>query len=180
MKKISIAIALIGAALAPPAFAQTPPTPPPPPAPLPQTGYTNAAPEWTTIHMERMVDRPAAVVWAKVGGYCQIELWLGTKCVLTAGNGGIGTNRQLNGSTNEIMVAKSPMSYGYSQPLSPIYYHGNLSVEVVDATHSKIVYDLFYDVGNMKTPEAKTTDVARRKQRFEAGIDKMVALAHQP
>src|SRR3954463_6353500 len=139
MKKILLAIAFIGTALAPAAFAQALPAPPPPPAALPQTGYTNAAPEWTTVHMERLVDRPASVVWAKVGGYCQIELWLGAKCVLTAGNGGVGSNRQLNGTTNEIMVAKSPMSYGYSQPLSPIYYHGNLSVEVVDATHSKIV-----------------------------------------
>jgi hypothetical protein len=48
----------------------------------------------------------------------------------------------------------------------------------VDATHSKIVYDLLYDTGGM-TADAKAADIARRKQRFEAGIDKMVELAHQ-
>jgi hypothetical protein len=150
----------------------------PAPAPAPMAGYTNAKPDFTVIHMERMVDRPAAAVWAKVGGYCQIEAWFGTKCVYTAGNGGIGTNRQLNGTINELMVGKTPLSYAYSQPLSPVYYHGNLSMEVVDAGHSRIVYDLLYDTGGM-SPDAKAADIAKRKARFEAGIDKMVELAHQ-
>ena len=145
------------------------------------TGYTNTAPQFVDVHMERLVDRPAAAVWAKVGGYCQIADWFNTKCVYTTGNGEIGTNRALGptGTTNELMVAKTPLSYAYSQPLSPIYYHGNLSVEVVDATHSKIVYDLLYDNSNVK-PEDKAAEMARRKTRFEQGIDKMVELAHAP
>ena len=156
-------------------------TPAPAPAPAPMTGYTNTAPQFVDVHMERLVDRPAAAVWAKVGGYCQIADWFNTKCVYTTGNGEIGTNRALGptGTTNELMVAKTPLSYAYSQPLSPIYYHGNLSVEVVDATHSKIVYDLLYDNSNVK-PEDKAAEMARRKTRFEQGIDKMVELAHAP
>ena len=150
------------------------------PAPAPQPGYTNANPQWVDIHMERVVDRPAAAVWAKVGGYCQIADWFNTPCKYTVGNGEMGTNRALGaaGNTNELMVAKTPLSYAYSQPLSPIYYHGNLSVEVVDATHSKIVYDLLYDNSNVK-PEDKAAEMARRKTRFEQGIDKMVELSHQ-
>jgi hypothetical protein len=148
-------------------------------APPPMAGYTNPKPDFTDIHMERMVDRPAQLVWSRVGGYCQIEAWFGSKCVYTTGNGDIGTNRQLNGTINELMVAKTPLSYAYSQPLSPVYYHGNLSVEVVDATHSRIVYDLLYDTAGM-TPEAKTADMAKRRQRFEAGIDKMVQIADAP
>ncbi len=152
-----------------------------PATPAPMTGYINTKPDFVDIHMERMVDRPAAAVWAKVGGYCQIADWFNTPCKYTAGNGEIGTNRALGaaGNTNELMVAKTPLSYGYSQPLSPIYYHGNLSVEVVDATHSRIVYDLLYDAGGM-TVDAKAADMARRKTRFEQGIDKMVELAHAP
>ena len=155
-------------------------TPAPAPAPAPMTGFTNTAPTFVDIHMERVVDRPAAAVWAKVGGYCQISDWFNTPCKYTVGNGEIGTNRALGaaGNTNELMVAKTPLSYAYSQPLSPIYYHGNLSVEVVDATHSKIVYDLLYDNSNVK-PEDKAAEMARRKTRFEQGIDKMVELAHQ-
>jgi hypothetical protein len=137
------------------------------------------APDYVDIHMERNVDRPAQLVWSRVGGYCQIEAWFGTKCVYTTGNGDIGTNRQLNGTTNELMVAKTPLSYAYAQPTSPIFYHGNLSVEVVDSGHSKIVYDLLYDAAGM-TPDAKAADMAKRKQRFEAGIDKMVQIADAP
>jgi Polyketide cyclase / dehydrase and lipid transport len=137
------------------------------------------APDYVDIHMERNVDRPAQLVWSRVGGYCQIEAWFGTKCVYTSGNGDIGTNRQLNGTTNELMVAKTPLSYAYAQPTSPIFYHGNLSVEVVDSGHSKIVYDLLYDAASM-TPDAKAADMAKRKQRFEAGIDKMVQIADAP
>jgi hypothetical protein len=153
---------------------------PAPAAPAPMTGFTNTSPQWVDIHMERMVDRPAAAVWAKVGGYCQIADWFNTKCAYTVGNGEIGTDRALGptGATHELMVAKTPLSYAYAQPLSPIYYHGNLSVEVVDATHSKIVYDLLYDNSNVK-PEDRAAEMARRKTRFEQGIDKMVELAHQ-
>lgn len=149
------------------------------PAPA-QTGYNSPAPEWVDIHMERPVDRPAALVWSRVGGYCQIELWFGTKCALTSGTGDVGTIRQLNGTLNELMVAKSPLSYGYSQPASPIYVHGNMSVEVVDSGHSKIVYDVLYDAAPLKTPEAKQAEFNRRKTRFEAGIDKMVQLSDAP
>jgi hypothetical protein len=137
------------------------------------------APNFVVIHMERNVDRPAALVWSRVGGYCQIEGWFGTKCVYTTGNGDIGTNRQLNGTINELMVAKTPLSYAYTQPASPILYHGNLAVEPVDAGHSRIVYDLLYDAAPLATPEAKAEDIAKRKTRFEAGIDKMVEIAHQ-
>jgi hypothetical protein len=138
------------------------------------------AQDFVVIHMERNVDRPAQLVWSRVGGYCQIEAWFGTKCVFTTGNGDIGTNRQLNGTTNELMVAKTPLSYAYAQPASPIFYHGNLAVEVVDSGHSRIVYDLLYDAAPLATPEAKAADMAKRKQRFEAGIDKMVQIADAP
>jgi hypothetical protein len=178
MKKIAITVIPLMLAILPGsvwAQAQAPT-----PAPAPMTGYTNTTPDFVDIHMERNVDRPAALVWSRVGGYCQIADWFGTKCVYTSGNGDIGTNRQLNGTTNELMVAKTPLSYAYSQPLSPIYYHGNLSVEVVDATHSKIVYDLLYDAGPLGTPEAKAADMARRKTRFEQGIDKMMQLSDAP
>ena len=177
MKKIAISVFALPLVMLP-AIAWGQAAPAPAPAPAPMTGFVNRKPDFTVIHMERTVDRPAATVWAKVGGYCQIEAWFGTKCVLTTGTGEIGTNRRLNGVTDELMVAKSPLSYAYSQPLSPIYYHGNLSVEVLDASHSKIVYDLLYDTAGL-TPEAKAADIARRKTRFEAGIEKMVELAHQ-
>ncbi len=170
MKRIFLATALISLAL--PAAAQNT-------APAP-TGYNSPAPEWVDIHFEQAVDKPAALVWSKVGGYCQIELWFGTKCAITSGTGDVGTIRQLNGTLNELMVAKTPLSYAYSQPASPIYVHGNFSLEVVDTSHSKIVYDVIYDAAPLKTPEAKQAEFNRRKARFQAGIDKMVQLSDAP
>ena len=129
------------------------------------------AADYVVIHMERNVDRPAALVWSRVGGYCQIEAWFGTKCVYSAGNGEIGTNRRLNGTIDELMVGKTPLSYAYTQPASPILYH---------AGHSRIVYDLLYDAAPLATPQAKAEDIAKRKTRFEAGIDKMKQIAEAP
>ena len=123
------------------------------------------------------MDRPAALVWARVGGYCQIEAWFGTKCVYTSGTGEIGTNRRLNGTIDELMVGKTPLSYAYTQPASTMLYHGNLAVEPVDAGHSRIVYHLLYDAASLATPEAKAADIAKRKTRFEAGMDKMKQIA---
>lgn len=172
MKKIAVTILLLMlGALAAPVSAQ---------APAPMTGFTNPKPEFVVIHMERTVDRPAALVWLRVGGYCQIADWFGAKCVYTIGNGDIGTNRRLNGTTDELMVAKTSLSYAYTQPTSPILYHGNLAVEAIDSGHSRIVYDLLYDAAPLATPEAKAADIARRKTRFEAGIDKMKQIAEAP
>jgi hypothetical protein len=138
------------------------------------------AADYVVIHMERAVNRPAALVWSRVGGYCQIEAWFGTKCVYTTGSGDIGTNRHLNGTIDELMVGKTPLSYAYTQPASPILYHGNLAVEVVDSGHSRIVYDLLYDAAPLGTAEAKAADIAKRKTRFEAGVDKMKQIAEAP
>ena len=135
------------------------------------------AADFVVIHMERTVDRPAALVWARVGGYCQIEAWFGTKCVYTSGTCEIGTNRRLNGTIDELMVGKTPLSYAYTQPASTMLYHGNLAVEPVDAGHSRIVYHLLYDAASLATPEAKAADIAKRKTRFEAGMDKMKQIA---
>jgi hypothetical protein len=73
-----------------------------------------ADPQYTTIKMEIDVAKPAAAVWAKVGGYCDITKWLDvTDCVIKSGDGGIGTVRLLRGGqVTEILVAKTDLSYG--------------------------------------------------------------------
>ena len=38
---------------------------------------TAFAQEYVAIEMEIDVDKPAAEVWSKVGGYCDISEWLG-------------------------------------------------------------------------------------------------------
>jgi hypothetical protein len=170
--KTMFAAAAIAALLAGPAMAQTP-------AP--------AAHEWNSILLEKVVDRTPDQTWAKIGGYCAIATWLKVTCVLTSGNQiSVGTNRRLNGKTDEIMVAATPWSYTYAQqpsdiqPESPIFYHGTLAVEPLErGRKTKIVYTLFYDIGALDA-EKKAADRAARTKRFGEALDNMKQMAETP
>jgi hypothetical protein len=143
---------------------------------------TIAAPEYTTIAMEIDVAKPASEVWAKVGGYCDISKWLNLDCTITRGDGGIGTIRALaGGKISEILVGKTDLSYGYTQPVKEgeFYnlYHGFMEAKPVTKKTSKIVYTLIYDVSDKPDQAAKDADVARRRTTFETALKKMKQLA---
>jgi hypothetical protein len=135
---------------------------------------------WATIVMTANVNHGADEAWKRIGGddYCAFIKFLGmNSCVLTVGTGDVGTNRLLNGRINELMVSKTSHSYVYAQPSSPIFYHGTMAVEPVDAGHAKIVYTLLYDNSNI-APDARAAEMDRRRVRFQAAIDKMAASAN--
>ncbi|MEO6184696.1 MAG: SRPBCC family protein [Steroidobacteraceae bacterium] len=141
-----------------------------------------AEPEYVTVKMEIDVARPAKDVWAKIGGYCDIEKWLGLECKITSGDGGIGTVRSLaGGRVLEILIAQTELSYGYTQPVREgqfyILYHGFMEARPVTAKTSKILYTLVYDVSDKADKAAKDADIAGRRTRFEAGLKKMKAMA---
>jgi hypothetical protein len=141
-----------------------------------------AAPEYTTIRMEIDVARPAAQVWAKVGGYCDIAVWLSLECKITSGDGGVGTVRDLaNGRVLEILVGQTALSYGYTQPVreGQFYnlYHGYMEARPVTASTSKIIYTLVYDVSDKVDRAAKDADINGRRTRFEAALKKMKEMA---
>lgn len=140
------------------------------------------AAEYTTILLEKIVDRTPDQTWAKIGPYCAIAQWLKVSCVITAGNGvSVGSNRLLNGNNNEIMIAATPWSYSYTQPASTILYHGTLAVEPMDrGRKTKIVYTLFYDQAPLGTDQAKAENRAQRTKRFGDALDAMKAMAEQP
>jgi hypothetical protein len=144
-----------------------------------------ADPQYTTIKMEIDVARPAAAVWAKVGGYCDISKWLDTDCMIKSGDGGIGTVRLLRGGqVTEILVAKTDLSYGYTQPVrdGQFYnlYHGFLEARPVTAQTSKLLYTLMYDISDKPDQAARQTDVGQRRTRFEGALKKMKELAEAP
>jgi len=139
-------------------------------------------PEYVTIRMETSVAKPADEVWAKVGKYCDIAAWLKVECKITAGSGGIGTVRSLDGGrVSEILVAQTDLSYGYTQPAREgrFYnlYHGFMEARPVTATTSKLVYTLLLDVSDMPDQAAKDADKARRRTRFETAQANMKAIA---
>ena len=138
--------------------------------------------EYTTILLEKVVDRTPDQTWAKIGPYCAIQTWLNVTCVITAGNGvSVGSNRLLNGNNNEIMVAATPYSYSYTQPSSTILYHGTLAVEPLErGQKTRIVYTLFYDQAPLNTDQAKAENRATRTKRFMEALDAMKAMAEAP
>jgi hypothetical protein len=141
-----------------------------------------AEPEYTTIKMQIDVARPAKEVWAKVGGYCDISKWLNVDCKITSGDGGIGTVRSLrNGAIVEILVGKTDLSYGYTQPAKEgtwyNLYHGFLEVKPLTDKTSRIFYTLLLDESDKADKAAKDADLAMRKMRFEGALENMKKLA---
>ncbi len=143
-----------------------------------------AQPEYVSIEMEIDINKPAAEVWSKVGGYCDITDWLGIDCELTSGAGGMGTVRALaGGRIIEILVAQTALSYGYTQPVQEgaFYnlYHGFMEARPVSATTSRMLYTLVLDVSNLADQAAKDADVARRRATFEGALANMKEFAER-
>lgn len=152
-----------------------------PPAKPPPLATPNA--HYIAIVMEQAVDRPAAEVWKKIGKYCDIGEWSpGLKCEIVAGKDGeLGAVRQLNGSTLEVLVARTPLSYTYAQPVrvGQVYnmYHGTLEARPVTAKTSKLVYSLVLDQSMLKDDAARKADAERRRTRFTQALKDMNTLA---
>ena len=144
-----------------------------------------ADPQYTTIKMEIDVARPAAAVWARVGGYCDISKWLDVDCTIKSGDGGIGTVRLLRGGqVTEILVGKTDLSYGYTQPVREgqfyVLYHGFVEAKPVTAQSSKLLYTLMYDISDKPDQAARQADIAQRRARFEGALKKMKELSEAP
>jgi hypothetical protein len=144
-----------------------------------------AEPQYQTLEMQIDVAKPAKEAWAKVGGYCDIAKWFNVECKITSGNGDMGTVRVLaGGRVTEILVAKTDLSYGYTQPAreGQFYnlYHGFLEAKPVTDKTSKLVYTLLWDISDKPDQAAKDADVAQRRMRFEGALEAMKKLAEAP
>lgn len=140
--------------------------------------------EYVAIDMEIDINKSAADVWAAVGDYCDIAEWGGLACVITSGDGGMGTVRELTAGPRkiiEILVARTELSYGYTQPVQEgqFYnlYHGFMEARPVTANTSKMLYTLVYDVSNLDGQAAKEADMARRRTMFENMLKNMKEIA---
>lgn len=134
--------------------------------------------EYVTIPLEASLNVSADTAWKKIGGYCDIGAWMKTTCEITSGKDGeVGSVRRIAGRVDEVLVARTPHSYSYAQPKSPIDYHGTVEVRPDGANKSKILYTLVYDVAAMPTAEAKAQDQARRKQMFTGVVNTMKGIA---
>jgi len=129
-------------------------------------GAAQAA-DFVTIPLETTVNAPAEEAWKKVSGYCDIGAWFKTTCEITSGKDGeVGAVRVIAGRVTEVLVAKTAWSYTYSQPKSPIDYHGTLEIRPIDKSTSKLIYTLVYDAAALPDPSKKDADVQARTRQF--------------
>jgi hypothetical protein len=147
---------------------------PPAPAPL---AVPN--PNYVSIPMEIMVNRPAAEVWKRVGKYCDIGEWFQFPCTITSGKDNeVGAVRSVG---NEILVGKTELSYTYTQPVREgrpyNLYHGTLEARPVTATTSKLVYTLMFDNSGLPDDAAREKDKAQRTTTFMRALGNMKILA---
>jgi uncharacterized protein YndB with AHSA1/START domain len=138
----------------------------------------SAAAEYTSITLEKIVERPADAVWAKVGPFCAIKDWLKTTCEYTSGSGDIGTVRVVEGKYHEVLVGKTPHSYTYAfQEPNPTMYHGTLSVVPQGRDKSKLIYIMLWDQEKSPTPEAKAKERAGNTEFATHALDNMKQMA---
>ena len=153
---------------------------PAPAAPAASSSIVVANPTYVSIPMEITVNRPAAEVWKRVGGYCAIAEWFQIpNCTITQGKDGeFGAVRSV---ANEVLVGKTELSYTYTQPPREgrpyNLYHGTLEARPVTESTSKIVYTLVYDNSMLADDAAREADRTRRTTQFTTAIQNMKILA---
>ncbi len=144
---------------------------------------TPAPADWTTLTLTADLNKPADVAWQKIGGndWCGIAKFLDVKsCAINSGKGELGSLRTINGNIVEIVVARTAHSYTYAQPFTPIFYHGTLGVQAVDAHHSRLFYTLIWNQAAVGDAKAQADAKTSRQTRFGAAVDKMAAAANAP
>ena len=141
------------------------------------TATTAKAADYVSIVQETAVNAPAETVWQKVGGYCDIGVWLKAPCQITSGTDReVGANRLIAGRINEVIVARTPLSYTYADADPKIMYHGTVEVRPVDKKTSKIVYTLFFDQSSVPADQ-QAANRDRRKAMFGNVLNVMKAQA---
>ncbi len=174
------AVALTTCVVAGASFAQPPA--PPAAAPAAAPGVVVAAPHYVFIPMEIAVNKPAAEVWAKVGHFCDLGTWMRAPCVLTGPDDTLGTVRTIAGRIKEVLVGKTTLSYTYTQPVgsntAPYnLYHGTLEAVPVNATSSKLVYNLVFDNSMLADDAARARDITSKTNQFNGALANMKTLA---
>lgn len=153
-------------------------------AAAPSAALAATSPHYVSIVHQINVARPANIVWARVGHYCDLTKWLGKPCQIVAGRDAqIGATRLVDHSIVETLVGRTATSYTYAQPevaaSKTHFYHGTLDVEPVGAHASRIVYTIFYD-NSAIAAGVRAKELQVRSALFEKAIERMKSLAELP
>jgi hypothetical protein len=132
------------------------------------------AEDFVTVPLETTINAPADKAWPKISGY-----WFKTTCTVAGPDGQVGSVRTIAGRVRELLVAKTAWSYTYTQPKSPIDYHGTVEIQPIDKKTSKLLYTLVYDADGLPKhePEDKAKDKENRTKQFTGLVATMKAAA---
>lgn len=131
--------------------------------------------EYAVIEIRGDVDRPVDEVWPVVGGFFDLDKWLGVPCAARSGDGGIGSVRLVGDAIVEPMIAATQHSYSYVQtdgPMAPFCYHGTVACEGRGEADATIVYTLVYNQSSMDAPK-RASERARIEARFHGAVEAM-------
>lgn len=131
--------------------------------------------DYAVVMIRGEVDRPVGHVWAVIGGFFDLDKWLGVPCAVQAGTGGVGSVRRIGDAIVEPMIAATEYSYSYVQtegPMAPYRYHGTVAAEARGEGGAAIVYTLVYDQSSMDE-EKRASERARLEARFGGAVDAM-------
>ena len=168
--------ALICALIANVSFAQVPAPP------VTSSGVAVASPTYVSIPLEITVNRPATDVWKRVGKWCDVGEWLQLPCSVTWGKEGeLGAVRSIAGTTTEVLVGETPLSYTYTQPPREgqryNLYHGTLEARPITETTTKLLYTLVFDNSMLADGPARDRDIAGKTATFTRALQNMKTLA---
>jgi len=127
------------------------------------------------------IRKPADRTWTAIGSYADAGRFLHVPSRLVAGDGDIGSVRQIGDSILEVMVGRSLHSYSYAQtrgPMASVAYHGCVSVISRAPTMSTLVYTLVYDQAIMNE-EKRVSEAVRIQARFDGAVAEMKRFAEE-
>jgi len=133
------------------------------------------AADYAVIEIRGDVDRPVDEIWPIVGGFFDLDKWLGVPCAAQSGDGGIGSVRRIGDAIVEPMIAATQYSYSYVQPdgpMAPYCYHGTVACEGRGEARATIVYTLVYDQSSMDA-QKRASERARIEARFGGAVEAM-------
>jgi hypothetical protein len=152
-----------------------------------QAPLASPNPIYVSIRLEVEVNKPAAEVWARVGKYCDIGELSGLSCQILSGKDGeLGAVRSgepgaVRSVATEILVAKTDLSYTYTQPVRvgqfyPLY-HGTLEAKPVTAAMSKLIYSLVWDASDRADNAAREAQKTQRATQIQGALNNMKIFA---
>ena len=135
--------------------------------------------DFVTIVNSAAVERPVSEVCKIVCSFLEKNIFLDVSCIRIAGDGGIGSVRQIGDAILEPMVGASAFSYTYAQtqgPMSRHHYHGCVVCEALGDSHTDIIYTLVYDQSKIE-PERHWSERSRMADRFATVVEAMRSAA---